>query len=162
METTAWPNRIREWRLSSGKTFRQIGKEAGVTASQIQKLELGDRPLSLEFMRRLAKVFQIKPSELLNAEDVECRLTGAEAAILAEIREIDAEPQLLMTAVRAIIKAIERVQRVSRSFGSLPGDPILAAELADAWAELDDQQRRKALELVHLSRSFSDTQSKAA
>lgn len=157
-ERTDWPNRLHEWRISSGLSFRQIAAtcEPKTTASQIQKLERGDRGLDVPWMRRLAKVFGVKPTELLNAEDVECRLSTSEAALLDEMRSIqNSDPMLLMAAVKAVLRAMEHLRETADVKAKLPGDPVIAGQLADIWADLDDTQRSRAIELVQMSRNFT-------
>lgn len=157
-ERSHWPNRIQEWRISSGLSFRQIAAtcEPPTTAAQIQKLERGERQLDLIWMRRIAKAFAIKPSELLNAEDVECRLSVSEAALLDEMRSIqDSDPMLLMAAVKAVLRAMVHLRETADVKAKLPGDPAIAGQLADIWADLDDTQRSRAIELVQMSRNFT-------
>lgn len=161
-ERVDWPNRLHEWRISSGLSFRKIAEtcEPPTTAAQIQKLERGDRGLDLQWMRRLAKVFGVKPTELLNAEDVECRLSTSEAALLDEIRSIqESDPMLLMTAVKAVLRAMEHLRRAADV--KLPGDPVVAGRLADIWADLDETQRARAVELVQMSRNFMNAAQQA-
>lgn len=151
-----WPNRLHEWRVSSGLSFRQIAKtcEPPTTASQIQKLERGERGLDLPWMRRLAKVFDIKPTELLHAEDVECRLSSSEAALLEEIRSVQgSDPHLIMSAVKAVLRAMEHLRQAAEV--KLPGDQAIVGQLTEIWADLDETQRARAVELVKISRNFN-------
>lgn len=137
-------------------SFRQIAStcEPPTTAAQIQKLERGERGLDLPWMRRLAKVFGVKPTELLHADDVECRLSSSEAALLEEIRSIQgSDPHLLMSAVKAVLRAMEHLRQAADV--KLPGNPATAGRLAEIWADLDESQRARAVELVQMSRNFA-------
>lgn len=153
MEKTRRTNRIFELRSARGLSFRDIAKACvpETNASQVQKLEAGDRSLDLDWMRRIAAVFRVKPSELLLDDDVECRLSAAESALLAEIRSIqDSDPDLLVAAVKAVWRAVAHIRSAAELNGHLSGDPVLGAQLADVWAPLDNSQKIMAVELIRM------------
>jgi transcriptional regulator with XRE-family HTH domain len=77
-------NRIAAIREEKGLGLSDVARLAKTTPAQIQKLERGERRLTVEWMRRLADAMGVKPSELLDAIDVESpgSRTGALASAL--------------------------------------------------------------------------------
>lgn len=58
-------NRIREWRQKRGWSLQQLAEESGTTRAQIDKLERGERRLTVDWMVRLAKPLACVPADLL-------------------------------------------------------------------------------------------------
>lgn len=58
-------NRIREIRKAKKLTLQKVADLADTTVQQVQRLERGDRKLTIEWMERLAKALNCKPAELL-------------------------------------------------------------------------------------------------
>ena len=61
-------NRIKELRRLRGLTQDGLGRLVGTGRSQIVKLERGERRLTVEWMRRLAKALDCHPADLLSNE----------------------------------------------------------------------------------------------
>ena len=61
-------NRIREFRLATGWSLQQLAEASGTSKSQIDKLEKGDRRLTVDWMVRLAKPLGCDPRELMAAD----------------------------------------------------------------------------------------------
>ncbi len=61
-------NRIKELRRLRGLTQDGLGKRIGTGRSQIVKLERGERRLTVEWMRRLARALDCHPADLLAHE----------------------------------------------------------------------------------------------
>lgn len=61
-------NRIKELRRLRGLTQDGLGKRVGTGRSQIVKLERGERRLTVEWMRRLARALDCHPADLLANE----------------------------------------------------------------------------------------------
>jgi transcriptional regulator with XRE-family HTH domain len=59
------PNRIREWRHVQGWSLQRLAEASGTTKSQIDKLEKGERRLTVDWMVRLAKPLGRDPRDLL-------------------------------------------------------------------------------------------------
>jgi transcriptional regulator with XRE-family HTH domain len=63
------PNRIREIRKSKGVSPEKIAEAIGdSTSEQIYKLERSERPLSHGWMTTLAKVLDVRPAALIDAD----------------------------------------------------------------------------------------------
>lgn len=62
----AIPNRVRALRADRGWSMAVLAERANTTASTIAKLERSQRTLSLEWIERLAKAFEISSAELLH------------------------------------------------------------------------------------------------
>ncbi len=58
-------NRIKELRRLRGLTQDNLGKLVGTGRSQVVKLERGERRLTVEWMRRLARALECHPADLL-------------------------------------------------------------------------------------------------
>jgi len=58
-------NNIRRVRLSQGLSLEKVAKAVGTTKGQIQKLEKGERRLTLGWMTRLARALNVSVAELL-------------------------------------------------------------------------------------------------
>jgi len=64
-------NRIRELREAANLTLETVAERAGTSPQQISRLEKGERKLSPDWMRRVAKALAVRPSELLEFEGTE-------------------------------------------------------------------------------------------
>lgn len=60
-----YPNRIREWRQRRSLSLQQLAEVSSTTRAQIDKLERGERRLTLDWMVRLAKPLDCLPADLL-------------------------------------------------------------------------------------------------
>ena len=60
-------NRLREFRDLAGLSMQALADRVGTTAPQINKLEKGERRLTLDWMTRLATALGIDPRDLLPA-----------------------------------------------------------------------------------------------
>lgn len=58
-------NRIREWRQKRGWSQQQLADACATTRAQIDKLERGERRLTVDWMLRLAKPLDCLPADLL-------------------------------------------------------------------------------------------------
>jgi transcriptional regulator with XRE-family HTH domain len=59
-------NKLRELREGQGWTHDQAGKASGMSRSNFIKLERGERKLTQNTLTRIAKAFNVKPSDLLD------------------------------------------------------------------------------------------------
>ncbi len=58
-------NRIREWRQKRGLSLQQLAEAIGTTRAQVDKLERGERRLTVDWMVRLAAPLACVPADLL-------------------------------------------------------------------------------------------------
>lgn len=58
-------NNIRPWRLKKDWSLQQLAEACGTSRAQIDKLERGERRLTVDWMLRLAKALSCQPAELL-------------------------------------------------------------------------------------------------
>lgn len=61
-------NRIREFRQRANLTMQALAERAGTSAAQINKLEKGERRLTVDWMVRLGRALEIDPKDLLPPE----------------------------------------------------------------------------------------------
>jgi phage repressor protein C with HTH and peptisase S24 domain len=63
-------NRIKEWRAALDLTYVRLGALAGTTAPQIQKLERGERKLTLDWMVRIAAALSSAGDATVHPKDL--------------------------------------------------------------------------------------------
>lgn len=61
-------NRIREWRQTRGWSLQQLADASGTSKSQVDKLEKGERRLTVDWMLRLARPLGCDPRDLMQSE----------------------------------------------------------------------------------------------
>lgn len=98
--------RLKEWRQKRGMTLQAVADAVGANRQTIHRLETGGQQLTEIWMRRLAPAFGVRPSDLLNNDDLNLKLTDTNydsdplgggrslraASGLAQIVELDLEP----------------------------------------------------------------------
>jgi transcriptional regulator with XRE-family HTH domain len=89
-------NRIGILRLQKGLSLTELAKAAGTTKAQIQKLERGDRRLSLGWMERLARALDVKISDLLPQGAVACQHGPEEKEILEIVSQLPIEDRVVL------------------------------------------------------------------
>ncbi|MCB2107002.1 MAG: helix-turn-helix domain-containing protein [Rhodobacteraceae bacterium] len=60
-----YPNRIRELNKERGWSYKELAEKVGVHFKTIQSLATGDAELTWSWMQRLARVFGVKPTEII-------------------------------------------------------------------------------------------------
>lgn len=104
-------NRIAILRKERGLTLTALAKAAGTTKAQIQKLERGERRLSLEWMERLARAMNVKISDLLPGNEITCQHTAAEAEILDIVQSLPEDDRFLLVRIaKELLGASRRVE----------------------------------------------------
>lgn len=83
------PNRLFELRRKSGLSQQALGELVGCTKVHISGIERGKREMSLDLMRRIAKVFGVPPAELLSFDDHPGRLSVEEQLLVENYRRAD-------------------------------------------------------------------------
>lgn len=61
--------RLRELRLKTGKTIKQVAEEIGISANYISEMENGKKDISKKCIPILCKYYNVKPNELLGYDD---------------------------------------------------------------------------------------------
>src|SRR5438046_1098106 len=64
-----YPNRIREYREAARLSMQALADRAGTSAPQINKLEKGERKLTVDWMIRLGRALSVDPKELMIIEE---------------------------------------------------------------------------------------------
>lgn len=140
-------NRIRELRNGADLSIQTLADKIGLTKSQLHRIELGETDLDLPLMRQIARGLNVKASELLLEEDVECRPDSTAKQVLEVLVSVPADDRrVLLRAVKDIVQIARRIA-AQRSAGALNGDLIQIGRLADVWNNLDDDQRHRMLDL---------------
>ncbi len=65
------PNRLKEWRLLRGLSMQALAEKCGTTRAQIDKLERGERRLTIDWLMRLAKPLNCNAADLLPTAEPE-------------------------------------------------------------------------------------------
>ena len=89
-------NRIGILRHEKGLSLTDLAKAAGTTKAQIQKLERGERRLSLGWMDRLARAMDVKISDLLPQGAVACQHGPEEKEILEIVAQLPVEDRVVL------------------------------------------------------------------
>lgn len=92
-------NRIRQFRKAAGLSQAQLGAKIGIHQTHVGNIENGDRPLTLDYARRIAKVFNITVADLLEDEDNPDRLTPEERELIALHRSASAQEKATILRV---------------------------------------------------------------
>jgi len=92
-------NRIGILRVEKGLSLTDLARLAGTTKAQIQKLERGDRRLSLQWMSRLARALNVKMSDLLPEDTVACQHGQEEREILALVSQLPLEDRIALVRI---------------------------------------------------------------
>jgi len=92
-------NRIGILRVEKGLSLTDLARLAGTTKAQIQKLERGERRLSLQWMSRLARALDVKMSDLLPQDTVACQHGAEEREILAIVSQLPAEDRVALVRI---------------------------------------------------------------
>src|SRR3569833_4523064 len=104
-------NRIATLRKERGLTLAAVADAAGTTKAQIQKLERGDRRLSLEWMERLAKAMNVKITDLLPVNEIACQHGPAETEILKIIRQLpESDRVVLVQVAKELMGTLRRIE----------------------------------------------------
>jgi transcriptional regulator with XRE-family HTH domain len=115
-------NRIGVLRRERGLSLAALAKAAGTTKAQIQKLERGDRRLSLDWMERLANALQVKPSDLLPESAVSCQHGPEEREILEIVSKLPEGERV--TVVRMAVELMATLRRLEERDGGLDDLPF--------------------------------------
>jgi transcriptional regulator with XRE-family HTH domain len=135
-------NRISILRRQKGVSLTALAKAAGTTKAQIQKLERGDRRLSLDWMDRIAQAMNVKISDLLPADVIACQHGPEDREILEIISQLPPEDRV--TLVRIATGLLETMRPRSR-FGAAPApEESETASLADIAPPIPTRRRRGA------------------
>lgn len=115
MAENGLPNRIREHRMARRWTLEHVALELGCSIMQVSDLERGNVPLTDDWMRRIALVFDLKASDLLLATDARQSLASEEEELLGRYRRADADQraQLLQMAKVLVPDAPARRSRAA-------------------------------------------------
>lgn len=104
------PNRIREWRLKRKVTLVALAKAIGTVHGQLQKMEVGDRPVTLEWLDRIAKALDVTVGELLHPSQNPHLPTDRERELLDKARE----------GGESVMRTLEAVADAQRSYTPPP------------------------------------------
>jgi transcriptional regulator with XRE-family HTH domain len=151
------PNRLREFRDQRGMSLQQMADYIGCTKSQAHRLETGDNELTVKWMRIIGRKFGIKPSELMNDEDVEFRATAEDHQLRESLKEFSSEERALVLRASTDIVRLVRRMAPKRKTVALDGDDFQVGQLADAWNELSPDRREDALSFLRAASQLSAT-----
>lgn len=85
-------NRIRQLRIAADLNQGELGSRVGLSQGQISNIENGERTLSLDWMRRIARALGVSVADLLDDKDNPQRLSDEEKRLVENFRA-GAKPQ---------------------------------------------------------------------
>lgn len=101
-------NRLRELRKRAGLTQAQLAQRSGVSQPAISQIENDDRPMSTDWMRTFARIFDVTAADLLDDEDNPHRLSAEEAQLLANFRASDERQREMVQRVAEPLASFAR------------------------------------------------------
>lgn len=150
------PNRIRE--LRGTRSLDWLSEQSGVSRNSINQIERGFAELTLEKMRKLAPALGVRPSALLNDEDVELRLGPESEALLETMREIPAgDHPTVVLAAAAIIK-IAKQMALKNTKTYFDGDADQVGHLSVLWNSMTTESRERAISILHTTGFSANSQ----
>lgn len=154
------PNRIAALRKAKDNMSQgDLAKLCNTGTSTIARWEAGDTGVDISQLRLLARALGVKPSEILEDEDMEIRLDAAARATLNSLD--DQERDVVLRAATEIGKLVSRLA-LNRESVALRGDPKVATKLVDVWDQLTATERHRMLGLVEAARQFQPAPAIAA
>jgi transcriptional regulator with XRE-family HTH domain len=119
-----------------------LAKAAGTTKAQIQKLERGERRLSLDWMDRIAQAMNVKISDLLPADVIACQHGPEDREILEIISQLPPEDRVILVRIATGLLGTARPRS---SFGeALVPEETENASLTDIAPPIASRRRRGA------------------
>jgi transcriptional regulator with XRE-family HTH domain len=93
------PNRIRELRLGAELSQDALAAKVHCSKMQISELERGLKPLTVAWMRRIAKELGVTPGELLTHDDNPLLADERERRLLEQFRRATPEQRASIASV---------------------------------------------------------------
>lgn len=98
------PNRIRELRKAKGMYLEHLAARVGCGVTQLSDLERGNRPLTYDWMKRVARALKVQPADLLSEKDNSRSLSAGEQELVRIYdRATDAQRDQLLQMARIIV-----------------------------------------------------------
>lgn len=94
-------NRVRELRKKAGLSQIELARLAGISQPAISQIENDTRPLTVDWMRTLARILGCTPADLLGEEDNPYRPSAEEQQLLDMWRHADPAQRELIQRVAA-------------------------------------------------------------
>lgn len=92
-------NRIRELRRQRRISQAELAELAGISQPAISQIENDTRPLSLDWMRVFARIFDCAPADLMDDDDNPDRLSDEERALIARFRAGTADQRAMIARI---------------------------------------------------------------
>jgi transcriptional regulator with XRE-family HTH domain len=106
---TTFPNRLRELRKAKKLKLEQVAEAIGCSVMHVSDLERGNKTLSMDWMRRFARFYEVTPGDLLLPQDNSGFMTEDERALLALYRAADDDRKAQIRQMAEIIAPAARV-----------------------------------------------------
>lgn len=98
-------NRVRELRRRAGMSQTDLARAAGISQPAISQIENDTRPLTIDWMRAIARILGCTPADLLSDSDNPDRLESQERELVQNFREADASQRELVRRVAEPVHA---------------------------------------------------------
>lgn len=147
------PNRIAELREHYRLSIRDLAEKLGWDHNRLHRLETGASRLDVETMRIIASKLGLKPSALLNDEDVELRASEQGQEILSLLQSVPPGHWLDFLKIARELLNLVQIMAAQNAPGVLAGETRQIGELRDVWNNFDETSRDRALALLKLVRT---------
>jgi transcriptional regulator with XRE-family HTH domain len=109
------PNRIRELRNARGWRLEDLADRVGCSVTFVSDVERGVRELSLQWMKRFARVLKVQPADLLSETDNSRSLSPGERELAELYASADeGQRQQLLQMARLLITGSPAPTRAPR------------------------------------------------
>ena len=92
-------NRVRELRKAAGMSQAELARAAGISQPAISQVENDTRPMTVDWMRTFARIFDCTPADILGDRDNPHRLTPEEQVLLDSYRAAAGEQRAMIQRV---------------------------------------------------------------
>lgn len=106
-------NRVRLMRKKAGLSQADLAQRTGISQPAVSQIENDVRPLTVDWMRTIARVLGCAPSELLGDDDNPDRLSDDERALIQAYRAAQPSQRTLIERIAAPVDEGERRERAA-------------------------------------------------
>lgn len=106
-------NRVRELRKRAGLSQTQLATLAGISQPAISQIENDDRPLTIDWMRTIARILGCAPADLLSDDDNPDRLDPEERELVHNFRAAEPSQRTLIERVAEPVQGFKPAEEVT-------------------------------------------------
>ncbi len=144
-------HKIDEMQRRADVSEAELARRLKTSQTQLQRLKVGDRRLTLDWLRRIARALDCSVADLLSDADAPNRVSVEEQSLLAELAKRGKSDMSDMLEIVAAIDRLITREAEQRRVKDLLGHSKPTTALAGLWTGLADSDRSRLLEIVRLA-----------